>query len=268
VLVLPGAADDNKKDDPKVGTLLIKLPADARLQIDGKVIPGVRKSERTFKTPPLGPGKKYTCTVKAIWAPNGWTTITRTRKVEASPGKTTVVDLRKADPKQPDDFFIRYVTTPTPVVEAMLKLARVGKGDVVYDLGCGDGRIVVTAVAKFGAKRGVGVDIDLERISDSKLTAKKAGVTDRVEFLQGDARKVKNLDKATVVCLYLGEELNEQLRPILQKTLKPGTRIVSHRFAMGDWKPDETRTVSVGATQRTIYLWKIRKKDSKTTPDR
>src|SRR5262249_16654475 len=157
-------------------------------------------------------------------------------KVYVRAGETAEVDLRKADPKQPDDFFIRYVATPMPIVEAMLKLAKVGKDDVVYDLGCGDGRIVVTAVAKYGANKGVGVDIDPARSKASQFTAKAAGVTEKVEFRQADVLKVKDLDKATVVCLYLGEELNEQLRPLLQKALKPGSRIVSHRFTMGDWK--------------------------------
>jgi SAM-dependent methyltransferase len=173
------------------------------------------------------------------------------------------VDLRKADPKQPDEIFVRYIATPMPIVEAMLKLAKVGKEDVVYDLGCGDGRIVVTAVSKYGAKQGVGVDIDPARIRDSRLTAKAAGVTDKVEFRREDVLKVKDLDKATVVCLYLGDELNQQLRPILQKVLKPGTRVVSHRFLIGDWKPDTTETVRIGLAEFKLHLWTIKKEDKK-----
>ncbi len=263
ILLLLSATAQDRQGEKKVGTLLIKLPGNAQLAIDGKTIPGVGKSERTHKTQPLEPGKRHPCVVKATWSPNAWTTISRTRKALVRPGESTVVDLRKADPKQPDEFFIRYVTTPMPVVEAMLELAKVGKDDVVYDLGCGDGRIVVTAVARYGARRGVGVDIDPERIKDSQRTARTAGVSDRVTFLQGDARKVKDLGKATVVCLYLGEELNEQLRPILQKTLKPGTRVVSHRFPIKGWKPDETRSISAGGARRKLYLWTIRKEDSK-----
>jgi uncharacterized protein (TIGR03000 family) len=254
---------DAKPAEKKAATLQIKLRADARLEIDDQLMLGTGDSERSFKTPPLEPGKRYYYVVKAVWAPNNWTTVSRTRKVYVRAGETTDVDLRKADPKQPDEFFIRYVTTPMPIVETMLKMAKVGKDDVVYDLGCGDGRIVVTAVAKYGAKKGVGVDIDPARIKDSQLTAKTAGVTDKVEFRQADVLKIKDLDKATVVCLYLGEELNEQLRPILQKALKPGTRVVSHRFGIGDWKPDETRTVRFGATDRKLYLWTIKKEDKK-----
>src|SRR5262249_42907139 len=150
------------------------------------------------------------------------------------------VDLNAADRGQPDKIVIRYVPTPQPVVDAMLQLAGVGKDDVVYDLGCGDGRIVVTAVSKYQAKRGVGIDLDPERIRDSEATAKAAGVEGRGESRGGDVREIKASPPASVVTLYLANEVNERLRPTLQKTLKPGSRIVSHRFLMGDWKPDKT----------------------------
>src|SRR5262249_37058493 len=195
---------------------------------------------RVFESPPLEPGKNYSYTVVAKWTPNNYTTITRTRTATVKAGETTEADLREADEKQPDDFFIRYVPTPQVVVEAMLKLAEVGEKDIVYDLGCGDGRIVTTAVAKFKAKRGVGVDIDPERIVDSKATAKRDKVEDKVEFRQEDVLKLKDLGDASVVMLYLGDDVNLRLRPILQKTLKPGSRVVSHRFTMGDWKPQKT----------------------------
>jgi cyclopropane fatty-acyl-phospholipid synthase-like methyltransferase len=143
----------------------------------------------------------------------------------------------------------------------MLKLGKVGKDDVVYDLGCGDGRIVVTAVKKFGAKKGVGIDLDPERIKESNANAKEAVVTDKVEFRLGDVMKIKDLENATVVTLYLGDELNEQLRPILQKRLKPGTRIVSHRFLMGDWKPEKTETVMDRGSTIRVHLWTIKKAD-------
>src|SRR5215470_14791220 len=125
--------------------------------------------------------------------------------------------MRNPQPGRPDRIVVGEGWTPLPVVEAMCKLAEVGKGDVVYDLGCGDGRIVVTAVKKFGAKKGVGIDLDPERIKESNASAKDAGVTDKVEFRLGDVMKIKDLENATVVTLYLGDELNEQLRPILQK---------------------------------------------------
>jgi SAM-dependent methyltransferase len=147
-----------------------------------------------------------------------------------------------------------YVPTPQDVVERMLELAHVGKDDVVYDLGSGDGRLVITAAKKYGAK-GVGVDIDPERISEARANAEKAGVQSLVEFRQQDALTV-DVSPATVVTLYLLSSSNMKLRPILTKQLKAGARIVSHQFSMGDWQPakNETFTDSNGAT-RTLYLW-------------
>jgi tRNA G37 N-methylase Trm5 len=147
-----------------------------------------------------------------------------------------------------------YVPTPQDVVERMLELAHVGPSDVVYDLGSGDGRTVVTAAKKYGA-RGVGVDIDPQRIAESKANAKQAGVEHLVEFRLQDAMTV-DVSPATVVTLYLLSSSNLKLRPILTKQLRPGSRIVTHQFGMGDWKPEkvDTFTDSLGAT-RTLYLW-------------
>jgi uncharacterized protein (TIGR03000 family) len=159
-----------------------------------------------------------------------------------------------------DTIVVPYVPTPQEVVEEMLKLGGVKEGDVVYDLGCGDGRIVVTAVSKYKAKRGYGLDLNPERVKDSKETAKKADVEDKVEFKQGDVLKLteKDLAQADVVTLYLLPEVNKRLRPLLQKALKPGARIVSHDFDMGDWKPEKEIEVkdSDGITH-TVYLWTI-----------
>ncbi len=139
-----------------------------------------------------------------------------------------------AQERAPD---IRFVPTPEKVVMEMLRMAKVTKDDVVYDLGCGDGRIVITAAKVFGA-RGIGIDIDPERIQESTQNAKNAGVTDRVTFLQQDLFTT-DLREATVVFLYLLSDLNERLRPKLLRELKPGSRVISHEFAMGDWKPDD-----------------------------
>jgi len=140
--------------------------------------------------------------------------------------------------RQPDVY---YVPTPEEVVIEMLQMAQVTQNDIVYDLGCGDGRIVITAAKVFGA-RGVGVDIDPVRIKESNENARKAGVTDRVEFIEQDFFKT-DISKATVVSLYLYPELNLRLRPKLFRELRPGTRIVSHEFDMDDWKPDNMGTV-------------------------
>jgi predicted RNA methylase len=149
---------------------------------------------------------------------------------------------------------VRYVPTQQAVVDAMLELAGVSENDVVYDLGCGDGRIVVTAAKTYGA-RGKGIDIDPQRIKEANENAQNAGVTDKVTFEQANLFE-SNVSEASVVTLYLLNSLNLKLRPMLLEQLKPGTRIVSHAFNMGDWEPDETKQVQ-GAT---IYLWTVPKK--------
>jgi SAM-dependent methyltransferase len=163
----------------------------------------------------------------------------------------------KAGPK----LDVEYEATPHKVVDAMLRLAKVGPDDLVIDLGCGDGRIPISA-AKLGA-RGVGVDIDPQRIAEANANAKREGVTDRVTFLLQDALTT-DVSDATVVTLYLLSASNLKLRPILTKQLKPGARIVSHAFSMGDWQADkvDTFTDSAGST-RTLYLWKT---DGKIRP--
>ncbi len=155
-----------------------------------------------------------------------------------------------------------YVPTPQAVVDRMLELAEVTSKDVVYDLGCGDGRIVITAAKKYGA-HGVGVDIDPDRIREAKTNAKEAGVENLVVFNLQDALTV-DVSPATVVTLYLLSSSNLKLRPILTKELKPGSRIVSHAFSMGDWEPLKTVTVDdIDGYSRTLYLWKA---DGKVRP--
>jgi ribosomal protein L11 methylase PrmA len=144
-----------------------------------------------------------------------------------------------------------YVPTPPDVVEEMLKIAQVKKGDVLYDLGSGDGRIAITAAKKYGI-RAVGIDIDPERIREANANAAKAGVTHLVTFRLEDLFKADFHD-ATVVTLYLLPELNVKLRPRLWKELRPGTRIVSHQFDMEDWKPEK----EVELNGRTLYFWTI-----------
>ena len=160
-------------------------------------------------------------------------------------GAAAFVQTQKKTPDVP------FVPTPEEVAEAMLKLADVKKGDLVYDLGCGDGRLVITAAKKFGA-RGVGVDIDPQRIKESNENAKKAGVTDRVKFLEQDLFET-DIKDATVVTLYLLPSINLKLRPKLLAELKPGTRVVSNSFDMGDWEPDKKEVVGM----HTIYYWVI-----------
>lgn len=162
----------------------------------------------------------------------------------------------QAGQKRPDaPHLAPYVPTPQEVVDRMLALAQVSKGDVVYDLGCGDGRIPITAAKRFGA-RGVGVDIDPQRIAEANANAKKEGVADRVTFRLEDALTT-DVSDATVVTLYLLSASNLKLRPLLTRQLKPGARIVSHAFSMGDWQADKVDTfVDAAGATRTLYLWK------------
>jgi SAM-dependent methyltransferase len=149
---------------------------------------------------------------------------------------------------------VPYVPSPNAVVDGMLKLANVKKGDVVFDLGCGDGRIVIAAARTYGAK-GVGVDLNPDRIREARENAKSADVEKLVRFEENDLFKAKIAD-ATVVTLYLLPSVNERLRPKLLQELKPGTRIVSHSFDMGDWKPDKEDIVD----GRHIFLWTVPEK--------
>ena len=147
-----------------------------------------------------------------------------------------------------------YVPTKQAVVEAMLELANVQSSDIVYDLGCGDGRIVITAAKKHGAT-GKGIDIDPERIEEANRNASEAQVTDKVKFELANLFE-SDFSEASVVTLYLLNSLNLKLRPILLEQLRPGSRIVSHSFHMGDWEPDQ-KIVVEGAT---VYLWTVPEK--------
>lgn len=148
-----------------------------------------------------------------------------------------------------------YAATPLDVIDRMLELAGVGPRDVVYDLGCGDGRIVIAAAQKRGA-RGVGVDINPALIEQARENARRAGVEANVTFLLEDAMKV-DVSDATVVTLYLLSASNVKLRPLLTRSLRPGSRIVSHNFAMGDWEPDVVDNfVDAAGAKRTLYLWR------------
>lgn len=168
-------------------------------------------------------------------------------------------DAARPQPRQRPE--VPYVPTTEEAVEAMLKLAEVKKTDLVYDLGCGDGRIVIAAAKKFGA-HGVGIDIDPVRIGEAKENAKKAGVENLVRFEENDLFKA-DIHQATVVTLFLLSSVNLRLRPKLQQDLKPGTRVVSNTFDMGDWKAD--KEVTVGSPDEEsylshhLYLWVLKK---------
>jgi tRNA G37 N-methylase Trm5 len=155
----------------------------------------------------------------------------------------------------PKPLDVPYVPTNEKVVKEMLKVAKVTKDDVLYDLGSGDGRIVITAAKRFGT-RGVGIDIDPDRIREAEENARAAGVTDRVRFIKGDIFDA-DIREATVVTMYLLPAINMRLRPKLLSDLRPGTRIVSHNYDLGDWKPERRLTVKVGDTDHQVYFWRV-----------
>jgi SAM-dependent methyltransferase len=180
----------------------------------------------------------------------------------------TGLNTAGAQQKRPD---VPYVPTPEKVIAEMLRMAEVNKDDVVYDLGCGDGRIVIKAVKELGC-RGVGIDINPQRIKESKENAIKAGVTGKVEFILADLFEA-DVSPASVVTLYLLSSVNLRLRPKLLRDLKPGTRVVSHDFGMAEWRPDNssviqekfddyipfenTRPIENYWDKHNVYLWII-----------
>lgn len=158
----------------------------------------------------------------------------------------------------PRPIVVPHLGTPDTVAHAMLKLAQVGPDDVVYDLGSGDGRIVIMAARDFGA-RAIGVEIDSSLVAKARAQAQEAGVADRVTFIEGDIF-LTDIQPASVVVLYLGDEFNLRLRPRLRADLKPGSRVVSHRFRMGDWPPDAEQVIEASGIDfegSRIYLWRI-----------
>lgn len=275
--------------------ITIHVPADARVEIGGYATKSTGET-RQFLTPPVYRGREYTYDVVITYADGtvrkevitfvgGQPTVFDFRsakperkkveekkppekkppekKPEAKKAPDQQLEEKKTESKPPEKKSpvqrkpdVIFVPTPQPVVEKMLELAQVTNKDVVYDLGCGDGRIVVTAAKKYGA-RGKGIDLDPERIRESRENVRKNGVEKLVTIEQADLFEA-DLSEATVITLYLLPELNLKLRPKLQK-LKPGTRIVSHDFDMGDWKPDKHITVTdENGLEHDVYLWIIR----------
>jgi uncharacterized protein (TIGR03000 family) len=242
----------------------VYVQSDARLTVDGtstKQTGAVRR----FVSTPLPAGKKFVYTFKATWQENG-KEMTREQEARVQAGLETTVDFRQEKKKaekqdtsldrEPD---VVYWPTPQPVVDKMLELVNIKKGDVIYDLGCGDARILVTAAKKYGVK-GFGYDIDPDRVKESLENVKKNKVEDLVTIKRADIFTL-DLKDANVVTLYLLPSLNVKLMPQLAK-LKPGSRIVSHDFDMKGAKPK--KVVHMKATNHmgmegdhTIYLWEV-----------
>jgi uncharacterized protein (TIGR03000 family) len=257
--------------EKKPASIKILLPENlyksAEIKIDG-VATKQTGSERTFKTPPVETDKVFTYEIQALIEPNNYTKITRTRSVKFKGGEDVTVDLRLKDDKIPDNVVIRWVPTPDDVAEEMCKLAKIGKDDIVYDCGCGDAILLRTAVKKFGAKKAVGIDIDPDKVMKAKEAVQADGLKDKIEIREGNALKQekKDIGDATVIMTYMGNELNIRFRPILWENLKPGTRVVSHRFIFGDWKEDKTITVKgADGDEYVLHVWTItgKEKDGK-----
>jgi uncharacterized protein (TIGR03000 family) len=233
----------------------VTVPHDqTELVVDGKPVSGTG-IVREFETAPLEKGTTYRYTFTAKWQPNTYTTITRNKTVTFRAGDAVTVDLTVDDPH--DRARVIYVPTPADVAAEMVRLAGVTGADIAFEPGCGDARITIAAV-KGGARRAVGIDIDPERVADSRAKVKEAGLEDRIEIREGDALDIKDLSSATVVFLYMGDHFNLLIRPVLWRELKVGARVVSHRFKMGDWEPD--KTISIGSSEGgeyELHLWTI-----------
>ena len=253
---------EKKADGKKVKSKLkITVPQeDAELKIEGKDTKP-QGTVREFETPEIDAGKLYEYSFSVTWRPNNYTVLTRTKTVEFKGGDDITVDLTKPDPKNPDKAVVRWVPTPDDIVDEMIKMAKITKDDVVYEPGPGDGKVLIAAV-KAGAKKAVGVELDPKKAAEARENIKKAGLADKITIVEGDALKGQDYSPATVVFTYMGNEFNNLLRPVLEKQLKPGTRIVSHRFVFGDWKPDETKKVigKEDGDEYLLHLWVVKKK--------
>lgn len=270
-ILVSGLAATAAQDDPPLATLIQPSTASALIQVivptalaelvvDGEHIEGEGLS-REVALPALDKGANRRHTFTVTWKPNTYTEMTRTKIVVLGDGALPAVDLSVDDPD--DRVRVVYVPTPHDIAEAMVKLAGVKKGDVVYEPGCGDARITIAAI-NAGALRGICVDIDADRVKESIANVEAAGFADRIDVRLGDALDVKDLTEVTVVLLYMGDYFNMLIRPVLWRDLRTGSRIVSHRFTMGDWTPDVTESLfgDVGGWY-DIHLWKITDADKR-----
>lgn len=272
VLVFGLAAGAQDKKAPATIKILIpETPIKTALKVEGKDLEAndkaSREGVRVLVTPELEPGKTYAYKIEATIEPNNYTKIVRTREITFKAGETVELDIRKKDDKIKDNVLIRWVPTPRVVAKDMCDLAKVGPNDVVMDPGCGDAIMLITAVQDAHAKRAIGTDIDPKMVKTAQEAVKAAKLEDKITIKEGNALELKadDLKDVTVVMLYMGNDLNIRLRPTLWEHLKPGARVVSHRFIMGDWKPDKSITVNrvgdYGEEPFNLHVWTITGKE-------
>jgi uncharacterized protein (TIGR03000 family) len=269
VALFAGAAGAQEKKDKDAATIKVLVPEssfkDTIVKIEG-VEMKTTGTTRTYTTPKLEPGKSFAYTIEALIEPNNYTKITRTREITFKAGDEVTVDMTKED-KKTDKIVVRWVPTPDDIVDEMAKLAKIGKDDVVFDPGCGDAIMLIRPVKKLGAKKGIGIDIDPKMVKVAQEKAKAEGVADKIVIKQGDVLNEKDmadLADSTVVLVYMGDDLGARMSPLLQKMLKPGARVVSHRFTLGDWKPDKTvKVTGSDGDEYTLHLWTVKEKDKK-----
>ena len=252
---LAASCAGDPQDRAVVSRVIVRLPQyDAQLAMDEERMPGLGE-HRTVETEALPAGSTRTYTFTTTWQPNGYTTMTRNKRVTFRAGDTVEVDLASDDPG--DRAKVVYVATSVEAVRGMVRMARIGRNDVVFEPGCGDARLAIAAI-RAGARRGICVDIDPERVEESRANVAAAGLADRIDVRLGDALDVRDLSEVTVVLLYMGEQFNLLLRPVLWRDLPVGSRVVSHRFSMGDWEPDRTAIVDSAVSGRSVLLlWTV-----------
>jgi uncharacterized protein (TIGR03000 family) len=242
-------ADASAQDYRKTVTVEVYLPAHARLFVEGRELT-FKGSMHRFTSPPLPPGK-YIYTIKAVIpGPKGPRTVTR--QIDVRPGDFESIDLREPANRPIAD--VEYEPTPQNVVDALLRLAKVTSQDVLWDLGCGDGRIPVTAAKDYGCKA-CGFDIDPQCVKDSLANVREHGVERLVTIQQRDIFTLDLSQGPTIVTLYLLPRLNAKLLPQLRK-LPPGARVISVAHRMADIKPDEQIVVDTELGEFDVYLWK------------
>ncbi len=252
----PARATRQAQPQVRSAHLTVSVPhPETILSLNGRAIIG-NGPTRELEVPGIGPRDPQRVTLTASWQPNSYTTMTRTTEVSVRAGERVAIDMTRDSPG--DRVRVIYVPTPNDVAAEMVRLAGVVPGDVVFEPGCGDARITIAAITA-GAARAICVDLDPDRATESRANVAKAGLADRIDVRQGDALDVKDLAEVTVVLLYMGDHFNQLIRPVLWKSLRPGARIVSHRFMMGDWPPDKTVSMQSddGGGTYDVHLWTI-----------